>query len=35
MPEIILEQNEDLRYNYTKNLVNSIILKDIVARHKV
>jgi predicted AAA+ superfamily ATPase len=36
MPEIILgNYNEEYIKNYTLNLVDSIILKDIIARYKV
>lgn len=35
LPEIVLEENKDLKKNYIKNLKDSIILKDIVDRYKV
>jgi predicted AAA+ superfamily ATPase len=35
MPEILLWENSVLIKNYTKSLINSIILKDIIARYKV
>jgi predicted AAA+ superfamily ATPase len=35
MPEIVLEQNKDLIKNYTRSLINSIILKDIISRYKI
>jgi len=35
LPEIVLENNEELKKNYINNLKNSIILKDIVARYNI
>jgi predicted AAA+ superfamily ATPase len=35
MPEIVFIDRIDTKKNFLKNLINSIILKDIVARYKV
>ena len=35
LPEVVLESNNDLKKNYTLNLKNSIILKDIVWRYNI
>jgi predicted AAA+ superfamily ATPase len=35
LPEIVLEQNKNLRKNYLENLLHSLLLKDIVARYRV
>ncbi|MDR3169877.1 MAG: DUF4143 domain-containing protein [Candidatus Peribacteria bacterium] len=35
MPEIIFEQNPQLRKNYLENLLNSLLLKDIIARYNI
>jgi predicted AAA+ superfamily ATPase len=35
LPEIVLEQDKNLRKNYLENLLNSLLLKDIIARYRV
>jgi len=35
LPEVVLENNLELKKNYIKNLKDSIILKDIVARYNI
>lgn len=35
LPEIVLEQDKNLRKNYLENLLHSLLLKDIVARYKI